>query len=375
MPNPQEVATIIVGGQQYSSWKTVSVQRSYEHGGAVGEFDIIEIGDPTQGVAQGITVASPCQIQLGGVQVLDGFVEMVQRAYTAGQHGVKIRVVSKTILTVKSSVRTSPGQFKNYTLTSLVNSIAGPLGVSFSYDAAGAPPNAEKPFERVSLNVGESMFNAIARLARMRNVFMTDDANGNLVGTRATGSGGSGVQLTEGVNIKSAIAVLSSRNVLEGYESQGQNFSTDQRNGRPASGIAATGGASGEPGTYKNTTMPMPGDSTDAAMHCQNVIAHDSATSEEITVVTQGWFADGGNLWIAMLGQPITINSPLLFPNDQSMSLYIRSVTHKQSDATGSETEIVCCNAFGLGGDAPVGAQEPGGSPAQPEAPDTPGPA
>jgi prophage tail gpP-like protein len=213
----------------------------------------------------------------------------------------------------------------------------------------------------------------------MRNIYLTDDANGNIVGMRASGSGGSGAQLTEGGNIKSAIAVLSTRDALEQYDVQGQNFSTDQRWGRQASAVSATGGYSGEPGTYKNTTMPMPGDSTDAAMYCQRVIGEDAARSVEVTVVVRGWFADGGNLWIAMIGQQVTVNSPLLFPNDKTMSLYIRGVTHKQNDATGTETEIVLCNIFGLGGDAPAGTDEtmPGGTPtpATPDAPDAPDPA
>ena len=78
-----------------------------------------------------------------------------------------------------------------------------------------------------------------------------------------------------------------------------------------------------------------------------------------------------------MIGQPITVVSPLLFPNDQQMSLYIRECRHKQSDALGTETEMVLCNAFGLGGDAPIGAGGSlGGNPVTPtpDAPDAPAP-
>ena len=48
--------------------------------------------------------------------MLTGWVEMVQRAYNAQQHGVLVAAFPNTIFAVKSSVSTSPGQFRNFTL-------------------------------------------------------------------------------------------------------------------------------------------------------------------------------------------------------------------------------------------------------------------
>ena len=90
--------------------------------------------------------------------------------------------------------------------------------------------------------------------------------------------------------------MLSTRDALEQYSVQGQNFSTDQRWGRQASAVSATGGYTGEPGTYKCITMSAPGDNTDAVLNCQRVIGEDAARSVEVTVVVRGWFADSGNL-------------------------------------------------------------------------------
>jgi len=143
MPKPQEVATITVNGQKYTSWKTVSVSRSYLHGGSVAEVSILELG-LDQGRAQRIEVGQPAQVLLGSVLVLDGVIEMRQASYNAEQHGLMIRIVSNTILTVKSSVSTKPGQFKNQSISQIANAVLSPVGVSFGYDRRGHPPTPRR---------------------------------------------------------------------------------------------------------------------------------------------------------------------------------------------------------------------------------------
>ena len=353
MPNPIEVATITVNGQQFKSWKTVSVERSFVETGSLAEVSVIDTATTAGAVAatQPIVVGSAAQVSLGGVQVLDGFVSMRQAVLTPEAHGVLIRISSNTILTVNSSVTTSPGQFKGYTISALANSILSPLGLTFKYGPDGAPPGAENPFERVSLLVGEGIHDVIARLARMRNLFLTDDAQGNVVASRATGAGGSVAQLTEGQNFKSGTAVLRNDSILSQYKLTGQNFGSDEHWGAAAAAVSASAAVSGaQPGTFKNVNMPMVGNSADAAMHLNRVIADDKSTAFDITITTKGWFTSDGNLWMALIGKPVTLISPTLLPAgfDQS-KIRIKGVTHKQNDATGTETELHLCNSEALG--------------------------
>ena len=374
MPNPTEVCTVIIGGQQYSSWKTVAVNNSYSHGGATAEVSILEVdlGSPS-GATQQISVGQRCQVLLGGVLAVDGWIQTREAAYTPQMHGLMIKVVSNTILAAKSSVQTSPGQFKNQTISQIANSILSPLGIAFKYGASGAPSMAEKVFERVSLNVGETIYEAVARLAWMRNLFLIGDVQGNIVATRANGSEATVAQLVEGGNIKSANAVLSNSLVLENYAGTGQNSSNDQRNGRPAAAVSATATSFGEPRTYKNVHMPQVGDPQDAQMVVNREAAQDVYDSVEIMIVVPGWFGPAGELWIQDLGQKISINSPMLFPAsfDQSKTpLYLKGVTHRQNDATGTETELNICIAQGLGGDPPATSADFNGTTSVPQAPD-----
>jgi hypothetical protein len=54
------------------------------------------------------------------------------------------------------------------------------------------------------------------------------------------------------------------------------------------------------------------------------------------------------------------------------LDLYLRGVTHRQSDASGTETELSLCLANGLGGDPPANAQESQGPLASGATPATP---
>ena len=107
-----------------------------------------------------------------------------------------------------------PGQFKNQTLKQLANAAAGQYGVR--PDAQGAIDGAEKLFERVSVHLGEShRFSLSCRLAQMRNVHITDDEIGNIVGMR--GGGTTVAELQEGRNILSAELIWSNDTAVDKF--------------------------------------------------------------------------------------------------------------------------------------------------------------
>jgi prophage tail gpP-like protein len=65
------------------------------------------------------------------------------------------------------------------------------------------------------------------RLARWRDLHVTDDVNGNIVFTRG-GTGGAVAALVEGQNILKARAILENNQLVEKYDVKTQNFGTNQ---------------------------------------------------------------------------------------------------------------------------------------------------
>ena len=64
------------------------------------------------------------------------------------------------------------------------------------------------------------------------------------------------------------------------------------------------------------------------------------------TITVPGWLMDDGSLWIRHVGEQVTIFSPMLFPH-RSATLFIKGVTHRQSDGEGTVTDVMVSNLKG----------------------------
>ena len=378
MPKATEIAEVRINGQIFRDWKTVSVEATYLQ--PVRQCVLQTVEPKASGKGWSSLKIKPddaAVVNLAGRTAINGKVSIRQVSYNAQQHGLQIVIVSPAQATVKSSVEVKPGQFKNQTLQQIGNSLLQPFGLSFKFGGS-TPQGADKPFPKVNLGFGETVFSFLESLARMRNVYLRDDADGNLVATRATGNEGSVGGLVEGKNIKAATAILRDDYVLAKINITGQKPGGDQAWGDDARDVSATAKTDAGNATYGSQVMEHPGDKQDAAMRADREMGENMATTVDVTVVVRGWLLTDGSLWLDHLGEKVSVNSPMLFPNDR-MDLYIRAVSHRQADGVqqGTETELDLCLANGLG--APLSQNYGGGDnvfpptpqPAQPDGSDT----
>ncbi len=100
--------------------------------------------------------------------------------------------------------------------------------------------------------------------------------------------------------------------------------------------------------SYSGVHMEHPGDADDARMRANREAGELAVTTAEVTIVVQGWLMPSNDLWVSKIGQPVSIYSPMLFPDD-SATLYMRGCTHRQSDGGGTETEMAFCKKEALG--------------------------
>jgi prophage tail gpP-like protein len=378
MPNATEIAEVRVNGQKFRDWKTVAVSATYLEPVRQCVLQTVEPRASGKGwSALPIVPGASATVALAGSSVINGKVSVRQASYNAQQHGLQIVIVSPAQAAVKSSVQVKPGQFKNHTLQQIGNSLLQPFGLSFQFPN-GVPPGADKPFPKVNLGFGETVFSFLESLSRMRNVYLRDDADGNIVATRATGNESPVGGLVEGKNIKSATAVLRDDYVLSKINIVGQKPGNDSAYGDAARDVSATANTDAGDNTYGSQMMEHPGDKQDAAMRADREMGENMATTVDVTVVVRGWLLTDGSLWIDHLGQAVSVKSPMLFPQKMD-PLFIRAVTHRQADGAqqGTETELNLCLQNGLG--APLSQNYGGGSnvfpptpqPAQPDGSDS----
>ena len=65
-------------------------------------------------------------------------------------------------------------------------------------------------------------------------------------------------------------------------------------------------------------------------------------------VTTSGWLNDQGKLWWTDREKIVTVNSPMLLP-ENSMQFMIKGIVHRQSSEGGTTTDILLCRQDGLG--------------------------
>ena len=352
MPNPTEIATLVVGGERFELWETVEVERLWGAPISHFRFTASEPGPTLKGwQALKLMPSVTAQVYLAGKLALTGLIQIRQAAYDANSHSVEIIVASYTQELPASSVDAARGQYLKNSLEQIANAVCSKVGVAVKFQSG--IPGADKIFSRVSEHVGETRLAFLQRLAQMRNMHLCDDSSGALVFGRGAADG-PGAVLVEGHNILKGRILLDQQWTVKSITALLQNHGTDDD--WPTNDISATVPNPAYTGTSPRPLKllgPHPGDQVDALMVAQYEKSLNDLTTCEALITVQGWLMDDGSLWSEHLREKITIKSPMLVPVD-TFSLLLRGVKHMQSDANGTTTELNLCIPNGLGDDRQI---------------------
>jgi len=347
MPKPQELCVVKAGGIAYNIWQTVEVTSAVDQ---VIDHAMLTVAEPSSKATNlaGIKLkpGDPATVTLAGQTVIDGVVYLRQGVANANMHAVQIGIVSKAKPITVSTVRASPGQYRNQTLEQMVSSVFGEVGVPFSLK--GAPAGADKVFARVSEHVGETRYDFAERLARMRNIHLIDDGQNGIMGFRGP-FGNAATQVVEGHNMLRGRILLKDNESVEQLRCRGQQANQDDAyaNAQSAAEKQVQTSAKGD-ATIVAEEMA---DNVDCQMrvnHEGDWIAYDEVDGE---VALQGWLNSEGQLWWNDRLKVVTVQSPLLLPG-AAYPFMIKSVVHRQSSEEGTTTTLLLCRADGLGGGA-----------------------
>jgi prophage tail gpP-like protein len=177
---PAQDFMLMIGGAEYSGWKTMRVTRSLEN--ATSDFEVtVSERWLLEGESWQIFPGNTCELKLQGETVLTGYVDAYRPKYSAISHDVIVTGRSKTCDFVDSSVLfETDGQFKNMTPGELARTLAAPFNLEVVSEFDGEPiPDAQ-------VQQGETCFALLERLCRLQEILVTDDAQGRLVLARAS---------------------------------------------------------------------------------------------------------------------------------------------------------------------------------------------
>jgi prophage tail gpP-like protein len=343
MPPLSETATLTVNGRAYSGWTSIMVRRVYaSSAGSEFEFTCAEPLDANLNFSNWkITPGDSCVVTLAGIVACTGFVFVRHPSFNAAVHGLKITGRSRIADAVDSSAIVNGGQYKGYTFEAIASTLAESVGVNLI--VKGTTPLLSIPFPQFSIAYGETVFAAIERLARLRGLHLTDDANGNLIADVFDPNTAIAGQLVEGKNLVEAYAAIDGSNALSKILVAAQRPGNDNVWGDAARDNSATlTNPNVRAGRCRLLVLEEPGTSQDCATRANHEMSYTGQNLIDVHAVVQGWQSTPGALWD--VGLNYSLKSSIL---DLDRPLASRQVTYTQGP-DGSRTSIELCTREAL---------------------------
>ncbi|NDY41245.1 hypothetical protein G3N55_00070 [Dissulfurirhabdus thermomarina] len=276
---------LTANGERFAGWDRVRLTRSIE--ALAGAF---EVG--VSGPAAWIPPGAACTVALDGEVLLTGWVDQVAVRYGPSSHQVTVSGRDRTGDLVDCSAAYGSGQWRApRTLDQIARDLLRPYGIEVVVDA-----DVGSAYPSAAIQAGETVFETLDRLARLRGVLLTSDGLGRLVLTRAS-SRRIATPLVRGENILEADATISHKDRHSAYrvlaQSPGGDGSTPEQN-------AHASAAASDPGVARHRPLVILAEDRADAAACRARAEWEAAVrygrSARAVVTVQGWrHADG--LW------------------------------------------------------------------------------
>ena len=262
IPDPANLVTLVVNGEEYGGWKAVRIEAGIERQARSFDLSVTDRWPGQTDIPRRIRPGDLCQVFIGNDLVLTGFVDATPIRYDGNAVGVGVKGRSKTAdlvdcCPVPTGEATAAGdggmwkdvvgpdgkkpnvvkpppktanQWRNQKLEVIAAALAAPYGVRVitEVDTGRAIPEHQ-------IDVGETIFESIDRMMRIRHVLSTDNEKGDLVFIDVGSAGRAATPVELGVNILEGDTQLDYKGVFSEYIVKGQRAGSDDAFGADAS--------------------------------------------------------------------------------------------------------------------------------------------
>ncbi len=303
--NTQNSLVVIIDGRPHTGWERAKVSRSIERGPhnftltLSDRWGVKESANP-----RSIKVGMAVEVLINEERIVSGYISDLSPSYDAEKHTIELTGRSKIGDLVDCS--TAGKQFKGQSLLSICKTVCKPFDIQVLVsDSAKKDANEAFTGRSHTLDLGQTVWDFLEELARIRGVLLTSDANGDLVILRA-GTDTADVALELGKNIKSASGSFNAEGLFSEYNVSGQQPSVPKDLGFIGAKVSQPKAQASAQTTSKGISRYRPfyisSDNPLSAAQCQaradwqkNV--HDGR-AESITYTLSGWQqVANGRLW------------------------------------------------------------------------------
>lgn len=281
---------ITISGRSYEGWFDAGVRRALDRPASDFSFsgtDRWSADEPPLGLVAG----APCEIKIEGETVIRGHVETIDSSYDGNQASISVSGRSVTGDLVDCSVERA-GDLRGKSMEQVAKDLASP----FSVDVKALVDTGE-PLRRHTINVGDSVFTVLQRIARIKGLILADSRSGELQITTATLATPYPGTLRPDV-VLSGSARTGQQNRYSQYTVKAQQSGDDDVFGEAA---AAPFGEVKDDfvGRYRPTVIVAERQATHK--ECSTRASWEksvrSARSVSLTYMVQGWRANNDELW------------------------------------------------------------------------------
>lgn len=334
---------LLVNGMNYSGWTDIGVTRAVDAASSAFTVTLTERwegqnGSGAQTEPWPILPGDQCEVRLGGIPMVIGYVDIFRPSFSASDHTINVQGRDKTSDLIDCSAVHKPDEWKNIDLLRLAQILAQPFGVKVS-----ANVEVGEAFTVCKLQQGETAFEAIERYARQRRVLLMPDGAGGLLITRA-GTKRAVVGLVQGENILNASGSIDHSQRFQTYLVKGQAAYNPYSEGETEAHIEGGTRDSGV-SRYRPLLVVAESGSTNASAQERATWEANSRIGKSATasVTVQGWRQKpGGPLWEP--GMLVQVKSSWLRMDGE---MIIRQATFERGEGgTTTKLDIVSPQTF-----------------------------
>lgn len=281
---------LLVGGQRFGGWKRISVSRSIETLANEFELSVTDtwaIGGQPWPMREG----DECTVLLDGKPLVTGYVDDRDLSFAKDSRAITVKGRDKTGQLVDNSCDLRSWQFQRIPLLSLIEKICAPFGVRVVPDPEVLASLPAAPQEALSLDIGDTGFEAIDRICKFAGVLPVADGLGNLR-LMKPGSIPARVALVQGQNVLGGTAVFSGAERFYTYKVLGQSWNPDTDEGTRVVGVAT------DPGVARRERVLVlqaegPVSQKQAEARAKWEASTRAARGDTVSVTVQGWSSTG----------------------------------------------------------------------------------
>ena len=288
-------AVLTIGGQRHEGWTEVAVRRSIET--LAGAFRLtVTDRDPGTMQPRAVVPGQACKLSLDGETVITGYVDAADPSYDSASHSISVDGRDRAGDLVDCSAEQR--EWSDETIDAIAAAVAAPFGVGVSL-AEGIEPG--EPFAKFTIERGETAFEALDRLCRLRALLAVSDGKGDIQLTRA-GRTTASVTLERGVNILAARGRAEMSRRHSTYTVLGQRAGNDEIFSDEPRNMTQVDAEAEDAGVARHRPLVILAEQGVSPKEAQERADWEAAVrrgrSRQIRDTVQGWRERvGGDLW------------------------------------------------------------------------------